>query len=181
MKVKRRTVWLLTLLSLAAVISVYYVFEPNRDVDLLTVFTDGTLEETSLTGVEEEVASTTPTYSESHLFEEMRMEVSNERSQLREQLTQKIASEDYTAEEKNEAYNEMNQLIELESSEAMLEMLIESLGYSDALVRVEDDKALVSVLTDEISKQQANEIIYIVKSEIEEVSEVTVKPESNHY
>ncbi len=52
MKVKRRTVWLLTLLSLAAVISVYYVFEPNRNVDLMTIFTDDTLEETTLTNAD---------------------------------------------------------------------------------------------------------------------------------
>ena len=91
MKVKRRTVWLLTLLSLAAVISVYYVFEPNRNVDLTTIFTDDTLQETTLTGVTEEELTTTT--SESYLFDEMRMEVSNERDQLRTQLTDKIAAD----------------------------------------------------------------------------------------
>ena len=179
MKVKRRTVWLLTLLSLAAVISVYYVFEPNRDVDLMTIFTDDTLQETTLTGVDDE--EITATTSESYLFDELRMEVSNERSQLRDQLTQKIASDQYTAEEKNEAFNQMNALIEQESSEAMLEMLIESLGYSDALVRVKDEKAQVTVLSDEISKEQANEIIYVVRSELEEISDVTVNVQSNYY
>ncbi|KGR74631.1 SpoIIIAH-like family protein [Ureibacillus sinduriensis] len=178
MKVKRRTVWLLTLLSLAAVISVYYVFEPNRNVDLTTIFTDDTLQETTLTGVTEEEITTTT--SESYLFDEMRMEVSNERDQLRTQLTDKIASDDYTAEEKSAAYNEMNALIAQESSESMLEMLIESIGYSDALVRISDDKVAVSVLTDELSSAQANEIIYIVKSEIED-AQVTVNPESNYY
>ncbi|HWK24016.1 MAG TPA: SpoIIIAH-like family protein [Ureibacillus sp.] len=178
MKVKRRTVWLLTLLSLAAVISVYYVFEPNRNVDLATIFTDDTLKETTLTGVSDEEITTTT--SESYLFDEMRMEASSERDQLRAQLTEKIASDELSADEKSEAYNEMNALIEQESSESMLEMLIESLGYSDALVRISDDKVAVSVLTDELSKQQANEIVYIVKSEIED-AQVTVNPESNYY
>jgi len=179
MKVKRRTVWLLTLLSLAAVISVYYVFEPNRNVDLTTIFTDDTLQETTLTGVNEEELTTTS--SESYLFDEMRMEVSNERDQLRTQLTDKIASKDFTAEEKSEAYNEMNKLIKLESSESMLEMLIESLGYSDAFVRINDDKAKVTVLSDEITPSQVNEIVYIVLSESEEVSEVQVDYTSNYY
>lgn len=179
MKVKRRTVWLLTLLSLAAVISVYYVFEPNRNVDLMTFFTDDTLKETTLTGVDEEKVTTTT--SESYLFEELRMEISNERDQLREQLSTKIGSDQYTAEEKNEAYNEMNALIGQESSESMLEMLIKSLGYSDALVQVTSDKVDVTVLTDEISKQQANEIIYIVRSELEEITDVSVKVSSNYY
>lgn len=179
MKVKRRTVWLLTLLSLAAVISVYYVFEPNRNVDLATIFTDDTLQETTLTGVTEEELTTTS--SESYLFEDMRMEVSNERDQLRAQLTDKIASDDFTAEEKSQAYNDMNKLIKLESSESMLEMLIESLGYSDAFVRINDDKAQVTVLTDEISASQVNEIVYIVMSESEDVSEVQVKYTSDYY
>ncbi|RHW38475.1 SpoIIIAH-like family protein [Lysinibacillus yapensis] len=179
MKVKRRTVWLLTLLSLAAVISVYYVFEPNRNVDLTTIFTDDTLQETTLTGVsEEEIAATT---SESYVFDEMRMEVSNERDQLREQLTQKIASEEMSAEEKNEAFNEMNALIKQESSEAMLEMLIKSLGYADSLVRVEGEKVAVSVISDEqLTKQQANEIVYIIKTELEN-ADVTVNAQSNYY
>ncbi|MFC5540271.1 MAG: SpoIIIAH-like family protein [Bacilli bacterium] len=179
MKVKRRTVWLLTLLSLAAVISVYYVFEPNRNVDLLTIFTDDTLEETTLTSVDEEL--TTPTVSESHLFEDLRMEIANERSQLREQLTQKIASDDLSAEEKNEAFNEMNELIKKESAEAMLEMLIESLGYSDALVHVKDDKVQVTVLSDEISKAQADEIIYLVRQKVDDIDNVSVSVQSNYY
>lgn len=179
MKVKRRTVWLLTLLSLAAVISVYYVFEPNRNVDLTTIFTDDTLQETTLTGVSEEEVTTTT--SESYLFDEMRMEVSNERDQLRTQLTDKIASDDVTAEEKSEAYNEMNSLIKLESSESMLEMLIESLGYSDAFVRINDDKAQVTVLADEMSASQVNEIAYTVLSENEDISDVQVKYTSNYY
>ncbi|MFC5557817.1 SpoIIIAH-like family protein [Ureibacillus thermophilus] len=180
MKVKRRTVWLLTLLSLAAVISVYYVFEPNRNVNLMTIFTDGTLEETTLTSVDKEETTTT-TVSESHLFEDLRMEIANERSQLREQLTQKIASDDLSTEEKNEAFNEMNELIKKESAEAMLEMLIESLGYSDALVHVQDDKVTVTVLSDEISKSQADEIIYLVRQKVEDISNVTVSVQSNYY
>ena len=179
MKVKRRTVWLLTLLSLAAVISVYYVFEPNRNVDLTTIFTDDTLQETTLTGVTEEELTTTT--SESYLFDEMRMEVSNERDQLRTQLTDKIAADDITAEEKSEAYNDREKLIKLESSEAMLEMLIKSLGYSDAFVRINDDKAQVTVLADEISASQANEITFTVLSENEEISDVQVNATSNYY
>lgn len=177
MKVKRRTVWFLTLLSLAAVISVYYLFEPSNKIDFTTIFSDGDLDETVLTGVDDSKA----VESDSYVFEEMRMEVDNERSQLRDQLTAKMASEQFTAEEKNEAYNEMNELIKLDSSEAMLEMLIKSLGYSDALVRIEGEKVAVSVMTNEISTAQANEIVYIVKSELENAVDVSVKPQSSYY
>ncbi|WP_042473721.1 SpoIIIAH-like family protein [Bacillus ndiopicus] len=178
MKVKRRTVWFLTLFSLAAVISVYYVFENDRNLNLMAIFSDSTMQETTLTGLQEE---TKAVQSESYMFEQMRMEVDHERSQLREQYTQKIASDQYSAEEKNEAYNEMNALIKRDSSEAMLEMLIKSLGYSDAFVRVEDEKVAVTVMSDEMSKEEANEIIYVVMSEQGEGVQVTVNVQSNYY
>ncbi|MCT6922670.1 MULTISPECIES: SpoIIIAH-like family protein [Bacillales] len=178
MKVKRKTVWFLTLFSLAAVISVYYVFEDDRNINLMAIFSDETMQETTLTGLPEE---TKAVQSENYLFEQMRMEVENERSQLREQYTQKIASDQYSAEEKNEAYNEMNALIKRDSAEAMLEMLIKSLGYSDAFVRVEDEKVAVTVMSDEMSKEEANEIIYVVMSEQGEGVQVTVNVQSNYY
>ena len=76
--------------------------------------------------------------------------------------------------EKNAAFNEMEKLINRESSEATLEMLIKSLGYSDALVRIEDDKVAVSVMSDEVSKEQVNEIVYKVLSEMGEGLVVSV-------
>lgn len=170
MKVKKKTVWFLTLFSLIAVVSVYYVVEGNRTADILSVFTDNTLDETSILGMDEQQTVN----SESDLFQGLRLEVSNQRSQLREQLTQKVASEQYTAEEKNAAFNEMEALIKQESAEAMLEMLIKAIGYSDVLVRMENDNVTVSVMADEMSKQQANEIVYIVRSEIDHSVEVTV-------
>lgn len=178
MKVKKKTVWLLTLFSLVAVISVYYVFEGNRGTDILTIFTDDTLEQTQIFGVDSD--ETTTVNSESHLFQEMRLELSHQRSQLKTQLTQKIASEQYTAEEKNQAFNDMDALIKRESSEAMLEMLIKSVGYTDALVRIEDQKVNVTVMSNEMSKEQASEIVYIVRSELEDAIPVSVDHESEY-
>lgn len=170
MKVKKRTVWFLTLFSLVAVISVYYYTEGNNPSDMLQIFTNGTLDQTEILGLEE----TKAVNSESDLFQEMRLEMSNQRSQLQEQLTQKIASEQYTPEEKNGFYNEKDALIKQESAEAMLEMLITSLGYSDALVRMEQEKVAVTVLSDEKSSERANEIIFIVKSEVNQTIPVSV-------
>ncbi|MFJ7666107.1 SpoIIIAH-like family protein [Lysinibacillus sp. NPDC097195] len=185
MRVRRRTVWFMTLLSLVAVISVYYLVDPAKQFNGLTIFTDDTLQQTAITGVTDQEATnkdaTQEVLSPSHLFEEMRMQVDDERSQLREQLTQKIGSEEYTAEEKNEAYNEIDGLIKQESTEAMLEMLIKSLGYSDAFVRAEGEKVSVTVMAEELSKSQANEIIYLVKTEWEGANDVQVKFSANNY
>lgn len=75
----------------------------------------------------------------------------------------------------------MDSLIKRESAEAMLEMLIKSLGYSDAFVRAEGEKISVTVMAEELSKAQANEIIYLVRTEMEGASDVQVKFSANNY
>ena len=175
MKVKKRTVWFFTLVSLVAVISVYYVFDGKDNLNLLAIFTDDTINETEILGVNQNLTQTVN--SESDLFQEVRLEMNNQRSQLRDQLTQKAASAQTTAEEKNQAFNDMEELIKLESSEAMLEMLVKSLGYSDALVQIKEEKVTVTVMSDEVSKQQVNDIVYLVLTEMDENVNVTVKME----
>ena len=172
MKVKKRTVWLFTFVSLVAVIAVFYIFEDNNTPNILSIFTDETIDSADILGVNQ--SETQLVNSESNLFQEVRLEQANKRSQLRTQLTQKIASDQMTAEEKNAAFNDMDNLIKLESSEAMLEMLIKSVGYDDALVRIDGEKVTVTVMSDEVSKQQANEILYIVRSELDDYVNVSV-------
>ena len=174
MKVKKRTVWMLTLLSLVAVISVYYVQEPNNmPFDGLAIFSDEASNKLTVDdGAKDE--SVTPVYAQSALFEEMRMEASNERSQLKEQKKKKITAKEMNADEINEAYSEMEDLTVRESTEAMLEMLIRSLGYSDALVQTEKGLVKVMVISDELGKAEANEIIHIVKKEWEDARKVQV-------
>lgn len=173
---KRKTMFMLLLFSLAAVISVYYIFDAPKSLNVATFFSDESLDKTIVTSVAKD-----DTKTDQYLFEEIRLEMANERSQLREQLTEKIASDAFSAEEKNSAYNEMNQLIALESNESTLEMLIKGLGYSDALVRLEQGKATITVMSEKMSKEEANEIIYLVKNELDEVVNVSVNVQNSYY
>ena len=168
--------FMLLLFSLAAVISVYYIFDAPESLNVATFFSDEALDETIVTSGSKEDTTT-----DQYLFEEIRLEIANERSQIREQLTEKIASDAFSAEEKNSAYNEMNELIALESNESTLEMLVKGLGYSDALVRLEQGKATVTVMSEEMTKEQANEIIYLVKNEVDDIVNVSVNVQSSYY
>ena len=185
MRVRRRTVWFMTLLSLVAVISVYYLVDPAKQFNGLTIFSDDTLQETAITGVTDTDGAkkglTQEVSSPSHLFEEMRMQVSDERSQLRVQLTEKVGSEEFTAEQKSKAYDDIESLIKLESAEAMLEMLVKSLGYSDAFVRATGDKVTVTVMAEELSTSKVDEIAYLVRTEMEGVNNVVVEFRANNY
>lgn len=173
---RRKTMFMLLLFSLATVISVYYIFDKPENMDIASFFSDELLDETIVTSVPTKNVTT-----DQYAFEEIRLELANERSQLRKQYTDKIASDSFTAEEKNAAYNDMNALIALESNESTLEMLIKGLGYEDALVRLDNQKATVTVVADEMSKEQANEIIYLVKNEVEELVNVSVNLQNSYY
>ncbi|WP_102691387.1 SpoIIIAH-like family protein [Rummeliibacillus pycnus] len=174
MRVKKKAVWFLTLLSLAAVISVYYLSNPVTPFNGLAIFSDNALKDTKISDIASKTGKTTPVTTESHLFEEMRMELQNERSQLKDTLTKKIASSQYTAEEKNEAFDQIDSITKNESNEAMLEMLIKTLGYPDAFVRVENDRIRVTVQANELSKAKANEIVYMVKKELDNSGQIVV-------
>lgn len=164
MKTNKRTVWFLTLLSLVAVISIYYIKEKApMPFDGINIFKDSP-ESIQLTENLMDADKTTPVFADSYLFEEMRMEVRNERSKLKEQLTTKMVSSDHTSEEKNEAFEEMERLTKLDSAEALMELQIKGLGYPETFVRTEDGVVKVTVLSTEgHSKQMADEIIRYVK------------------
>ena len=175
MRVRRRAVFFLTLVSLAAVISVYYFFERPANLDVTTIFSRESLDETILTSVSDEVVQT-----DNYIFDEIRLEQANKRSLLHQQLTEKIASDALTAEEKNKAFNEMNDLIALESNETTLEMLIKGLGYTDALVRIDEGKASITVMAGELTREKANEIIFLVKSEMGDLQNVSVSKQASY-
>jgi len=160
---KKRSVWFLTLFSLVAVVTVFYVSDQPSPFDGIALFSDDTVDEVGL--VETSSTNEESFASQSNAFEEMRMEVTEKRSQLRDQLTTKVGSNEFTAEQKDEAYNQIEELVKIDSTEAMLELIIKSLGYDDALVRIEESDVLIDVVSNEQSTKKANEIIYAVKRE----------------
>lgn len=170
----RKSSWLLAILTLVAVISVYYLMDPTKQSQREIALKEDTDQKAKIQSVTKEVSSPSP------LFEETRLQVSNERNQLRQKLTQQITSDGYFAEEKNKASIEIDTINKEESTETMLEMQIKALGYPDALVRIEREEVSVTVMAKELSKYQANEIIYLVKKECEGTN-VQIKFGANNY
>ena len=173
MNIKKRSVWFLTLLSLIAVVTVFYVSERPSPFDGIKLFSDDTVDDVGL--VETSSTNEGAIVSKNNAFEEMRMEVQEKRSQLHDQLTKKVGSNDFTAEQKDEAYNQIEELVQIDSTEAMLELIIKSLGYDDALVRIEDKSVLIDVVSNEQSTKKASDIVYAVKREWPQAYKVEVK------
>lgn len=166
MKANKRTVWFLTLLSLVAVISIYYVKnESPMPFDGIAIFTKETKDATKLLEKEGKSEEVKPVFAESYIFQDMRMEVRNERSETVQQLTEKMTSSDFSAEEKNEIFNQIADLRKVSSTEALMEMQIAALGYPEVFVRGDGERVNVTVLSNEShSPKMADEITQYVMS-----------------
>lgn len=198
MVLKKQTVWLLTMLSLIIVLSVYYVIpsDPSQndfaysDEDLDTApeseanETDGeNIEESEIENndanavlgniadeldlnFEEGEYGEISTISSNETFTTIRMEMQANRDRLKEEYTKIRASEEATAEEKAEAHQLEADLHQLQNDEVVLEQLIIAKGFDDALVLADQEQVRVLVQAEELTREQANELLQLTISQL---------------
>ena len=78
MNIKKRSVWFLTLLSLVAVVTVYYATEKPSPFDGIALFSNDSVDDVKL--VETSSTNEESFVSHSNQYEELRMEVQEKRS-----------------------------------------------------------------------------------------------------
>lgn len=177
MLLKKQTVWLLTMVSLVVVLSVFYITSPMKQSDdfaLMSNEKEGAKEQqaTSEQDIEvsiEEMADGTVAsgISSDDLFTALRMEIDDQRAQAKEELQAIVASSDVTAEKRSEALDKMEELQTFAAKEAILEtMILANENYADALVKAEADQVRVIVKAKEGSTTAANEIMRLVHDEL---------------
>lgn len=182
---KKQTVWLLTLLSLAIVLSVFYMNSPDSD-DFSFVFQEEPIDESELTAGDlseldpnlsltindqtagnddlEDMISSVST--DDDLFTLIRMELRQSRSSQIEKLETVVASGATSTDEKNTAFEKMQKIDQLSTKELIVEeSLKEEYGYPDVLVRTVDDSIVVTIKTDQLSDKEANQIMRTVYDE----------------
>ncbi|WP_261129395.1 SpoIIIAH-like family protein [Bacillus sp. Marseille-Q3570] len=156
MLLKKQTVWLLTMLSLIIVLSVYYITTPEQSpTDFAAQDEDkkGSAEETNGKSVVTEVDS-------DEMFTELRMKIQDKRSELQAKYNEVLASTSVSAEVQSQALSQLEELQELGMKEDTLETLIKSMGYEDVLVNTMDSEVQIIVRADEeLSKSEANAIM----------------------
>src|SRR6478752_6488310 len=178
MLLKKQTVWLLTMLSLVVVLSVYYMTTPENPQSNVALVdnekqsekqaddkapAEDTKQETAKNAKESAVVSSTDS---DELFTALRLELNDERSQLKEEYQEVAASKNVTPAEVSKAMDKIDELSKLGEKEATLETLIKAKGYSDALVRADGKQVQITVKTEKHSKTKANQIIQLVKKEM---------------
>lgn len=172
---KKQTVWLLTMLSLMIVLSVYYMTSDTEDL----AYIDNDPKDS------EEAATTDPSENdgdaevsdmdnlgEDELFTTIRMELQDKRSMQQDRLKEVVASSGASTDEKNEALNEMEVMDDLTTKETILQdsILSATAEYEDVLVRSDDSKVHVHVKVNELSKEEVVNIMQMVKDEFGEVT-----------
>ncbi|KGX88842.1 stage III sporulation protein AH [Pontibacillus litoralis JSM 072002] len=187
---KKQTVWLLTMLSLMIVLSVYYMTSPSQDQVALLYDQEeqkegeGTQEEKATS--EEDVVETqgeqteemTSSMSSDEYFVAMRMQIDDNRSKQLEELEQIVSSGDVSASEVNEAVAQKRQLEERSMKEDVVEQTIQAKAeYPDVLVRSKEDKVFVTVKANELSREDSVQIMEMVYDEFgtDNVSNVEVE------
>ncbi|MDT8862524.1 SpoIIIAH-like family protein [Alkalihalobacillus sp. MEB130] len=201
MVLKKQTVWLLTMLSLIIVLSVYYVQSPGpvpgEEVAFDEVQEDSELnleemangdanevvvnvaEELDEAAAEETESGVISSISTNEAFATIRMELRASRDRMAEEFTQIVASSDASAELKSEAHDKSIELQRLAQKEQQLETLIMAKGFEDALVMAEEDQVRVIVQTEELSREQANEILSMTYAHLGSGNTVTVAHQSS--
>ncbi|MFC4558776.1 SpoIIIAH-like family protein [Virgibacillus kekensis] len=170
---KKQTVWLLTMLSLMIVLSVYYMTSPSSgDLAYLNEGNDSS-EETASDSTAGESGTEVDDLSnvgEDELFTTLRMEIQDKRSQDIDRLDDIVASSSASIEEKNEARNAIQQIEAVKTKESILEESIQaSADYRDVLVRHDENKVHVHVRVDELSKTEVVNIMQLVRDEFGEI------------
>lgn len=178
MLLKKQTVWLLTMLSLVVVLSVYYITSPDQGgknlTDLAVEEKTDELKEPITTEKDPDSAVITNA-SGDEMFEALRLQLNDERSKLKEELDIVVGSTDLPAEERSAAKDQINELDGIAKKEFALETLIKAMNYEDVLVRADGNDVRVTVKAKELSRKAANEIIREVKNEIGNLELVTVE------
>ena len=178
MLLKKQTVWLLTMLSLVVVLSVYYITSPEQKSNDLAAVQQGAKDQNQgKTKTEVKDGKTVvSTVSGDVAFEELRLQLQDQRSQEKEDLTAQLASTDLPADERSKVKDQMDRLNQTAQKEEILETLIKTMGYEDALVRADGEQVRVTVKSKkEPTASEANKIIQKVKKEIGETNYVAVE------
>jgi stage III sporulation protein AH len=161
---KKQTVWLLTMLSLMIVLSVYYMTANPNDLAYVNTDDDPATEETSSETTTGENISVTPGGNE--LFAALRLEVLDERSMKKDRLEDVLASSTASVEEKKQATEEIDAIEQMGTKENILEeSILASAEYQDVLVRADGDTVHVHVQAKELSKSEVVNIMQMVRDE----------------
>ena len=161
--INKKNIWFLTLFSLILVLSVYYITMPN---DLLV----GDKNNSVVTKSSNKKA----TIKETSSLVAMRVSLEEERQEQMVSLQEKLTKKDATTDEKNNAYEQLKYLNQLQGQEENLEKQIKEKLELDSFVKIDQKNIEVVAIKEKHDSSIANNIMRLVQSNYEEKMYITV-------
>ncbi len=166
--IKKQNLWFLTLFSLILVLSVYYITMPN---DLLLDSVNKTVTSTKKTKKEK----VKQTVKETDLLTAMRVSLEEEREEVMADLQKQLTSEEVSTEEKNNAYEQLKYLNELQGKEESLEKKIKKNLKVNSFIKIDNNEVTVVATSKKHDNTLANNIMRAIQEEYKEKMYITVK------
>ena len=160
----KQNLWFLTLFSLILILGVYYVTIPE---DLLQKASN--IKKTKQTNVEvKEVI-------EENSLTAMRVNKEAERDTKKKELKKQLTDDKLTTQEKNNVYEELKYLNEVQSKEEELEKAIKKEYKLDCFIKMNNSNVEIICISNEHDKKLANNLMRSVQKNYNDPLNITVK------
>ena len=196
--INKQNLWFLTLFSLILVLSVYYVTMPNdllltnngavgskkneqtsvsKDTNTDTTKNEDTKKDDmkSTTTKDNKDNNTTVTIKESETLEALRVSLNQEREAEKTKLQSLLTNSSATSEEKNNAYEKLQEINTVTSEEATLEKKLKEKYKMSVFVKIENKEITVVVDNDKHDTTLANNMMRSVQENFKEKRYITVQ------
>lgn len=160
----KQNLWFLTLLSLILVLGVYYITMPN---DLLEKV-NTVLEEKNEKAVVEEV-------KEENFLTAMRVSKIEERNTEISVLKEQLTKEDLSTIEKNNLFEQLKYLNEVQGKEETLEKKIKKIHKLDCFIKTQNENITTICISDKHDVSLANKIMRTIQEEYQNKMNISVK------
>ena len=163
--INKQNLWFLTLFSLILILGVYYVTLPNNFLK--------NIEEKKKKKVKKEKA-VVEEINESPLVA-MRVNLQEERQEEMNVLQEKLTNEKLTSEEKNNLYEELKYLNEVQGKEEKIEEQIKKETKLDCFIQIDNNNISAVCVSKEHDATLANDIMRLIQKNYENKKNITVK------
>lgn len=162
--INKQNLWFLTLFSLILILGVYYVTMPNELLEKVNIKTEEKKEKPVVEEIKKE-----------NVLTAMRVNLEEERQETMDVLQEKLTNEELTNEEKNNVYEELKYLNEVQGKEESIEKKIKKEYKLDCFTKLDNDDITVICVSNEHDSTLANNIMRLIQKDYKEKKNITVK------
>ena len=159
--INKQNLWFLTLFSLILILGVYYITIPNE-----------VLESININSKEEPVVEEVV---EENVLTAMRVNLENSRREKIEGLQEQLTSDNLTSEEKNNTYEKLKYINELQGKEENLEKKIKKEFGLDCFIKIDNVDITAICISEKHDTTLANNIMRLIQSNYKNKVNTTVK------